>query len=77
LASDFCLGVSTAGVAKAVQTTDADDNARSTSDFVKYGYDDLNRLESEVWVNGGKSFIYAYDRNGNRISARECHQLTI
>jgi YD repeat-containing protein len=35
----------------------------------EYGYDNLNRVKSELWVGNGKSFTYTYDKNGNRLTA--------
>jgi YD repeat-containing protein len=44
-----------------------DRNGRTT----KYAYDNLNRVQSEEWVNGGKTFTYTYDKNSNRITAND------
>jgi YD repeat-containing protein len=46
-----------------IQGTDR--NERITN----YGYDHLNRVKSEEWFNGGKTFSYSYDKNGNRLTA--------
>jgi RHS repeat-associated protein len=42
-----------------------DRNGRVT----EYGYDNLNRVKSELWVDNGKTFTYTYDKNGNRLTA--------
>jgi RHS repeat-associated protein len=45
------------------QTTDR--NERITN----YEYDNLNRIKTEAWADGSKTFTYSYDKNGNRLTA--------
>jgi RHS repeat-associated protein len=47
------------------RTQGTDRNGRIT----RYDYDNLDRVKSEQWVSGGKTFTYAYDENSNLISA--------
>jgi RHS repeat-associated protein len=47
------------------RTQGTDRNGRIT----RYDYDNLDRVKSEQWVSGGKTFTYAYDENSNLTSA--------
>jgi YD repeat-containing protein len=46
-----------------IETTDR--NGRTTN----YEYDNLNRITTEAWADGSKTFTYSYDKNGNRLTA--------
>jgi YD repeat-containing protein len=46
-----------------IKTTDR--NSKTTN----YAYDNLNRITTEAWADGSKTFTYSYDKNGNRLTA--------